>query len=60
MQVHEHQSTDGIDKLYYSAYPSDALCIHRGSIENITGHEDGVCLFCMAEETCINQAMKLF
>ena len=46
VQVREHQCSDGIEKLYYSAYPSDILCIHCGSIENIMEYEDGVYPFC--------------
>ena len=42
VQIREHQCSDGIEKLYYSTYPSDILCIHCGSIEDIAPYEDGV------------------
>lgn len=47
VQVREHQCIDLIEKLYYTAYPLDLLCIHCGSVENIIEHnEDGAYPFC--------------
>ena len=46
IEVHEHQCTDGIEKLYYTAYPEDILCIHCGTVENIMDFEEEVYPFC--------------
>ena len=35
VEIRIHQCIDRIEKLYYSAYPNDVLCIHCGSTENI-------------------------
>ena len=35
VEIRIHQCIDQIEKLYYSAYPNDVLCIHCGSTENI-------------------------
>ena len=39
MFIQDHHN---IEKLYYTAYPDDVLCIHSGSVENIADREDGV------------------
>lgn len=35
VEIHIHQCIDLIEKLCYSAYPNDVLCIHCGITENI-------------------------
>ena len=34
------------ERLYYTAYPNDILCIHCGDVENIMENEDGVYPIC--------------
>ena len=46
VEVREHQCSDDIEKLYYTAYPNDVLCIHCGSVENIMDYEDGIYPIC--------------
>ena len=51
VEVRDHQCIDDIEKLYYTAYPDDVLCIHCGSVENIADREDGVYPFCSSCST---------
>ena len=40
VEIRTHQCIDRIEKLYYTAYPSDVLCIHCGNTENIVDSEE--------------------
>ena len=40
MEICTHQCTDRIEKLYYTTYPSDVLCIHCGNTKNIVDSEE--------------------
>jgi hypothetical protein len=51
VEVREHQCSDDIEKLYYTAYPTDVLCIRCGTVENIEC-EDSMYPICTG---CIGQ-----
>ncbi len=55
VEVREHQYSDDIEKLYYTAYPNDVLCIHCGSVESIMEHEDGVYPIC---DSCTDKGKR--
>ena len=46
--VRTHDCSDHIEKIYYSAYKDDPLCVHCGSITNLTipGDTDRFYPFC--------------
>ena len=46
VEIRIHQCCDRIERLYYSAYPSDVLCIHCGSTENIVETEESIYPYC--------------
>ena len=40
VEIRSHCCSDSIERLYYSAYPEDVLCIHCGQTRNVAS-EDG-------------------
>ena len=46
VEIRIHQCCDRIERLYYSAYPSDVLCIHCGSTEDIVESEESIYPYC--------------
>ena len=59
VKIRAHQCSDPIERLYYSAYPDDILCIHCGSTENIVEREDtAVYPFCTACTTKVRMCKR--
>ena len=59
VEIRAHQCSDPIERLYYSAYPDDTLCIHCGSTENIVEREDTtVYPFCTACTTKVRMCKR--
>ena len=47
VETRTHVCNDRIEKLYYTAYPRDVLCIHCGSTENIVDSEEEMIYPCI-------------
>ena len=46
VEIRIHDCNDRIEKLYYTAYPRDVLCIHCGNTNNIVDSEEMIYPYC--------------
>ena len=46
VEIRTHDCNDRIEKLYYTAYPRDVLCIHCGSTNSIVDSKEMIYLYC--------------
>ena len=46
VEIRSHCCSDLIERLYYSAYPEDVLCIHCGETQSVANDIEGAFPYC--------------